>query len=58
MLKMFLYLFLIDVIAEIGTAPADPTSHIGGAEHWKNQVQSFRFGWPPDRSPCVERLLC
>lgn len=45
-------------VAETSATPADPAPHVGGAEYWENKVQGFRFGWPPDRSQSLERLLC
>lgn len=46
------------LVAETSTTPANSTPNFRGAEHWENQVQGFRFGWPPDRSQSLERLLC
>jgi len=33
----FFFIFF-DAIAEISSAPADPTPHFGGIEHWEDQV--------------------
>lgn len=44
--------------AEIGPTSAHAISDIRRIEYWEDQVQGFWFGWPSDRTPSLEGLLC